>query len=88
MNFRFKILDLRFKIFFFLGIIGVIGSPMMAQSNLTYELKIGATAENTLLADFPDSYAGEKINISLRPLTLLDRDAIRPASPVRPSCGL
>ena len=88
MNFRFKILDFRFKIFFFLGILCVLGSPMMAQSNLTYELRIGTTAENGLLANFPESYAGEKVNISLRPLTLLDRDAVRPATPVRPSSGL
>ena len=71
-----------------ISILLLFSLSVMAQSNLTYELKIGATAENTLLAEFPDSYAGEKINISLRPLTLLDRDAIRPASPVRPSSGL
>ena len=71
-----------------ISILLLFSLSVMAQSNLTYELKIGATAENTLLAEFPDSYAGEKINISLRPLTLLDPDAIRPASPVRPSSGL
>jgi spermidine/putrescine transport system permease protein len=65
MNFRFKILDLRFKIFFFLGILGILGSSAFAQSNLTYELRIGTTAENTLLNGFPESYAGEKINITL-----------------------
>jgi spermidine/putrescine transport system permease protein len=38
----------------------------MAQSNLTYELKVGMTAENTLLAEFPESYSGEKININVQ----------------------
>lgn len=37
-----------------------------AQSNLTYELKVGTTAENMLLTDFPESYAGEKVNVQLR----------------------
>ena len=41
-------------------------SPLMAQSNLTYELKIGTTAENKLLAEFPESYAGEKVNINVQ----------------------
>ena len=49
-----------------LGILGVLGSPMMAQSNVTYELKVGTTGENTLLAEFPESYAGEKININVQ----------------------
>ena len=40
-------------------------SPLFAQSNLTYELRVGTTTENTLLATFPDSYAGEKINITV-----------------------
>ena len=38
----------------------------LAQSNLTYELKVGATGQNTLLAEFPESYAGEKVNVKLR----------------------
>ena len=38
---------------------------LFAQSNITYELQVGATGENTLLAEFPDSYAGEKINIKV-----------------------
>ena len=36
-----------------------------AQSNVNYDLKIGTTGENSLLTSFPDSYAGEKINISI-----------------------
>ena len=36
-----------------LGILGVLGSPLSAQSNVTYELKVGTTGENTLLAEFP-----------------------------------
>ena len=36
-----------------------------AQSNLTYELKVGTTGENTLLKEFPESYSGEKVNIKI-----------------------
>jgi spermidine/putrescine transport system permease protein len=36
-----------------------------AQSKLTYELKVGTTGENTLLAEFPESYSGEKVNITV-----------------------
>ena len=82
---RFEILDLRFKIS---ALLLVFSLSVMAQSNLTYELKVGTTGEVAVLADFPESYAGEKVNIKLRPLTLLDRDAVRPATPVRPSFGL
>ena len=39
---------------------------VMAQSNVTYELKVGTTGDNTLLAEFPESYAGEKININVQ----------------------
>ena len=40
-------------------------SICQAQSNVTYALRVGTTGENTLLADFPDSYAGEKVNVSV-----------------------
>ena len=43
----------------------VIGLAAFAQSNVTYDLRIGTTAQNTLLAQFPDNYAGEKINIKV-----------------------
>ena len=36
-----------------------------AQSNLTYELRIGATRDVVLLEDFPESFAGEKVNVTL-----------------------
>ena len=49
-----------------LGILGVLGSPLSAQSNVTYELKVGTTGENALLKEFPESYAGEKINIRIQ----------------------
>ena len=38
---------------------------LWAQSNLTYTLKVGTTGENALVAEFPESYAGEKINIKV-----------------------
>ena len=30
-------------------------TPLFAQSNLTYELKVGATGDVQVLTDFPDS---------------------------------
>ena len=41
-----------------------------AQSNLTYELKVGATGEVQVLTDFPESYAGEKVNIRIQTAAL------------------
>ena len=66
----------RFKLVI-LGILcalGILVSHASAQSNLTYELKVGTTGENTLLAEFPESYAGEKVNITLRVESLEFRD--------------
>ena len=40
-------------------------STCFAQSNLTYTLRMAATDEVELLDNFPASYAGEKVNISL-----------------------
>lgn len=37
-----------------------------AQSNIHHDLRVAATATNALLDTFPDIYASEKINISLR----------------------
>ncbi len=37
-----------------------------AQSNLTYELKVGATGEVQVLKDFPESYQGEKVNVKVQ----------------------
>ena len=57
-NYKLKII---FSSLFLLFSIGV-----MAQSNVTYELKVGTTGENALLKEFPESYAGEKININVQ----------------------
>lgn len=43
----------------------VMALSSFAQSNLTYELKVGATGEVKVLQEFPESYAGEKINITV-----------------------
>ena len=37
-----------------------------AQSNLTYELKVGATGDVQVLKAFPESYAGEKVNVKVK----------------------
>ena len=50
-----------------------------AQSNLKYELKVGTTGENTLLKEFPESYAGEKVNVKLGSLVVLENlDSLDP----------
>ncbi len=45
-------------------------TPLFAQSNLTYELKVGATGDVQVLTDFPESYAGEKVNIRVETAAL------------------
>ena len=45
-------------------------TPLFAQSNLTYELKVGATGDVQVLTDFPESYAGEKVNIRIQTAAL------------------
>lgn len=63
-NYKLKII---FSSLFLLFSIGV-----MAQSNVTYELKVGTTGENALLKEFPESYAGEKINIRIQTASLTE----------------
>ena len=48
-------------------------STCFAQSNLTYTLRIAATGEVAVLADFPESYTGEKVNIRIGELVKLDQ---------------
>ena len=45
-------------------------TPLFAQSNLTYDLKVGATGDVQVLTDFPESYAGEKVNIRIQTAAL------------------
>ena len=40
-------------------------TPAFAQSNLTFDLKVGATGKVAVLTDFPESYSGEKVNIRI-----------------------
>ena len=54
-------------------------TPLWAQSNLTYELKVGTTGEVTLLAEFPEVYEAEKLNIRIQTVALTE---------YRPSFGL
>lgn len=42
-------------------------SPLYAQSNLTYDLKVGTTGKVAVVDTFPASYAGEKVNIRIQP---------------------
>ena len=50
---------------------------VFGQSNLTYELKVGTTGENTVLTEFPESYQGEKVNVRIETASLTDRFADR-----------
>ena len=52
--------------------------PVFAQSNVTYDLRVGATGEVKLLAEFPENYQGEKVNIRVQtvPLTEADLDFV------------
>lgn len=56
---------MRIKIIFVLGLLSLFLIPLMAQSNLTYTLKVGATGEVKVLQEFPETYQGEKVNIKL-----------------------
>ena len=47
-------------------------TPLFAQSNLTYELKVAATGSVRLLDEFPESYAAEKVNVTLGSLRFLE----------------
>ena len=69
MNFRFEILDLRFNI---LSLLLFFGLTAYAQSNLTYEVRVGTTAENEVLVNFPESYQGEKVNIRVQTASLTE----------------
>ena len=60
---------LRLTIVSLLVLFSVMG---FAQSNLTYELKVGSAGENGLLAAFPESYAGEKVNIGIQTASLTE----------------
>lgn len=44
----------------------VLALGASAQSNIHHDLRVAATTTNALLDTFPDTYASEKINISLR----------------------
>jgi spermidine/putrescine transport system permease protein len=45
---------------------GAILAPASAQSNITYTLHVGTTGDVALLNDFPESYAGDKVNIKVQ----------------------
>ena len=60
-----KIKNLKFKIIL-IACLTLWCTCVFAQSNLTYELKVGTAEENKLLTDFPESYAGQKVNIKVQ----------------------
>ena len=62
---KFTIHNSQFTIFL-IAILSSWCTCVFAQSNLTYDLKIGTTGEVALLNDFPDVYAGEKVNIRIQ----------------------
>ena len=60
------------RIFVICHLTFVICFAAFAQSNLTYSLRVGATRDVTLLEDFPESFAGEKVNIKLGALETIE----------------
>ena len=67
-----KVESRKTSVFRYIGISIVLFFSLsaFAQSNLTYELKVGATGEVQVLTDFPESYAGEKVNIRIQTASL------------------
>ena len=61
------------RVFVIYDLIFMICLCSFAQSNLTYELKVGTTGEVKILQEFPESYAAEKINITLGEPENLDK---------------
>ena len=57
-NYKLKILLSSLLLLFSFG--------MFAQSNVTYEVKVGTQGEVKVLQDFPESYAAEKVNIHVQ----------------------
>ena len=62
-----KVESRKTSVFRYIGISIVLFFSLsaFAQSNLTYELKVGATGDVQVLTDFPESYAGEKVNVKV-----------------------
>ena len=53
-------------ILFFFTIFNFQFSICHAQSNVNYTVRVGETKENTVLAEFPESYEGKKVNITAK----------------------
>ena len=51
----------------YLGIATLLlfSTMVFAQSNVNYTVRVGETKENMVLAEFPESYEGKKVNISI-----------------------
>lgn len=58
-------------------------APLWAQSNLTYALRIGATGPVELLEIFPESYQGEKVNITLADDTYITLGTLETLDPLQ-----
>ena len=58
--------DKRLITMFVLCLLSFVYYPAFAQSNVTYELKVGSAGANTLVEQFPANYEGEKVNVQLR----------------------
>ena len=68
---------LPFTIYLVIGLLSLVVNPLCAQSNLTYELKVGTTGEVAVISSFPESYQGEKVNISVQ---TANADSVQTAS--------
>ena len=68
---------LPFIIYLVIGLLSLVVNPLCAQSNLTYELKVGTTGEVAVISSFLESYQGEKVNISVQ---AANADSVQTAS--------
>lgn len=59
-----------------MSIVILLSLSASAQSNLTYELKVAATGTVTLLDEFPDTYAAEKVNIRIQQSAFRFQDSL------------
>ena len=62
----------------------VVSLVAFGQSQVTYDLRVGTTGEVKLLAEFPESYEAEKVNIRVQitPLTEADLDFVLADRPI------
>ena len=66
------------RIILILCLLSFVLSPIQAQSNVTYTVRVGATDRVALLDTFPELYQAEKLNVrvQLYPITNRNTDSL------------